>query len=524
MDDTFFRLQAAGLVHHRLNVLCSLGELGDCQRFSAFKSIGYPVLLALMSSATGFTDQATVLLGTMAGLATVSCVYLIMRMLDRSHIEGLGAALVLALLPMHVRYATVTMSEVLSVLTECLAVSGALLHVRTGRRSGAWLAAAAFALHVTFRVENPLALVPLAVVYAWGMRRYGVYPAPLPWLLAAVFLVPHFSDFGEFLYGGLPLTRRISLQSIPHNARYITYWIDGFHQPFLFTALALLGAAAVSRGAGPMGALVALWFASRVGLHVVHTFSGFVPRYMLPASVPFALLCGVGAHILSPSVAVVVAAVTLSGLAHLPFAYAPFYGIELEPGARSVLAAVHLALPLALLAGTSWRADGAYRRWLVAMGLAGIVLVNVLYPAVFTADGVPRNISGAYELEMNIIEQWRPLVGRECYIVCESPIETAYAWGRRVVIDQKGVIPEGDNVVPDAVPRLRTDITGLLADGECLYYYERVYSGTPRTAAMVHDSFRLERIAGEGVMSESADGPTDFKELALWRIVAPRGP
>jgi hypothetical protein len=222
--------------------------------------------------------------------------------------------------------------------------------------------------------------------------------------------------------------------------------------------------------------------------------------------------------------AVVVSAVALSGLAHLPFAYAPFYGLELEPAARSALAAVHLALPVALLAWASWRADGAYRRRLLVVGMVGAVLVTVLYPAVVTATGVPRPIREAYEMEMTVIDKWRPLVDRKCYMAYECPIETVYAWNRRVVIDPKGVVPEGDTVVPSADSRLRDDIAGLLADGECVYFYERVYTKTTRTATDVHDSFQLDRIAGHAVTSERPDGPTDFRELALWRIVAPRRP
>ena len=522
MDDTYFRLQAAGLVHHKLNVLCSLGELGDCQRFGGFKSIGYPILLALMSVIAGFTAHATILLGTVAAIATVGCVYLIMRMLDRGHIEALTAALVLALLPMLVRYATVTMSEVLSVLTECLAVTGAILHVRTGRRSGAWLAAAAFALHVTLRVENPLAVIPLAVVYVWGIRRYGVYPSPLPWLVVAALLIPHFIDYGEFTYAGVPLTARISPTAIPRNVRYVTYWLDGFHQSYFFTALALLGIVALVRGTGPLGALAALWFASRVGLHLVHTFGGFVPRYMLPASVPFALLCGAGAPFLSSSFTVTGTAIVLSGLAHLPFAYAPFYGLELESGVRSTFTVIHLALPLALLAWTVWRGNGTERRHTVVAGMAGAVLVTVLYPAVITADGIPSPLRETYAMEVSIIDQWKPLVGRECFIMYETSIETGYFWDRRVVVDSKGVVGEGNTAVPGAVARHRDDIVGLLADGRCVYFYERLYTETPRTAAMVHDSFQLERIAGHSVAGGRPDGPTDFRELALWRIVGLR--
>ena len=525
MDDTFFRDQAEGLVHHHLNVICALGEMGDCQRFGGFKSIGYPLILSLASVLLGFSDVAARLIGVVGGTATVACVYLLMRQLDRDHHEAFVAALVLALLPMHVRFASVTLAEVPSVLTECLAVLAAVIHVRTGRSASGWLAASCLALHVTIRVENPLAIVPLLVVYWWGWGHVRARPSPLPWLVALVLVVPHFADIGGTTYGDQPISTRMNPLSIATNYHYIEYWFNGYFTPFLFTALALLGCIAMWRMSPPFARLVTTWWGVRLALHLFHTFAAFVPRYMLPLSVPFAMACGAGARWLSLPTGFAVAAVLLSGTAHLPFAYAPVFGLELPAGTRSLLYALHLTIPVATLMCAAWLVRGRERTVLFATIAAGILLIPILYPAVTVTDGAGRLVRQAISLEERTIEGWEHLVGRECYMVILAPGHTRSVWGRRIVADSRGKSGESPQHVPNMDVELREDVASLLAKGHCVYLYEQEWEEgqEPSTSLMMHGSFRLVPIEHLTAPREFVGEMTVFKGLALYRVVAPRG-
>jgi hypothetical protein len=524
MDDTFFRDQAEGLVHHHLNVICALGEMGDCQRFGGFKSIGYPLILSLAYVLLGFSDVAARLIGVVGGTATVACVYLLMRQLDRDHDEALVAALVLALLPMHVRFASVTLAEVPSVLTECLAVLAAVVHVRTGRSALGWLAASSLALHVTVRVENPLAIVPMLVVYWWGREHVRTRPSPLPWLVALVLVVPHFADLGVTTYGDQPISTRMDPMSITANFHYVEYWFNGYFNPYLFTALALLGCIAMWCLPPPFARLVAAWWGVRLALHLLHTFGAFVPRYMLPLSVPFAMACGAGARGRSLAAGSVVAAVLLSGAAHLPFAYAPVFGLELPAGTRSLLYALHLAIPMGILMCAAWMARGRERAVLFATIAAGALLVPTLYPAVTVTDGAGRLMREAISLEGRTIEEWEHLVGRECYMVVIAPGHTRSAWGRRIVADSRGKSGESPRSVLNVDAELREDVASLLAKDHCVYLYEQVWEkgNEPSTSLMMHGSFRLETIEYLTAPMEFAGEMTVFKGLALYRVSSPR--
>lgn len=527
MEEGFFLDQADGLVHHQLNAICStgsmgqrllfdlyypLGERGVCQQFATYFPVGYPMVLSLASVLLGFSTVAARAVGVLGGTATVACVYMLAYLLTKDRRSALVAGLVLALLPMHVRFGAKGLSEVLSILTEVLAVLAAVLHLRTGRRAPAWLAAASLALHITIKNENLLALVPLFVVYWWGRRR----PPLLPWLLALALVTPHLADWGETRFGQETSTTILDFGSVHRNVWYVTYWFDGYFQPWLFTALAVMGGICLLRIPAPGGLLVACWIVARLTLYLLTTLPAFTPRYMLGLSVPFALVCGVGALALPGSLFHLEAAVVLSGLAHLPFAYGPMFGHELPGDTRSMLSTLHLALPLLTLIWVAWCAEGAWRRRLTALALAGAVVITVLYPSVAPGDDIPRPIREAVALEESTFDGWERMVGGGCYVVGPQAMRTRTLWGRHPVVPGTQPALEGTEA------GLRSDVASLLAREECVYLYDNSRGSDPGAVAM-REGFELTLLDRVIVPPELVEAAGDVREHALYRVSPSRG-
>jgi len=510
LDEWYPVGQAEGLVHHRLNAFCVRGRMGDCQQFATFDGIGYPLVLGLTSSILGFTELAARTVGVLGGTLTIALVYLLVRILFRDHQSALWAALILALLPMHLRYGATTRLVVLSVLTECLTVLGAALHVRTGRSSAAWLTAASLAFHMTVRKENPLVLVPLMMVYWWG-RRKGVRYSPVPWIVALVLLTPYVAGWFEMSMGYNDVTDRLGTSSLARNLDYVLYWFNGYFTPFLFTALAALGMVALAGRSSTLTLLVTFWWSARLVVFLLHDFMFFVPRYMIGLSVPFAIACGLGARTLTCSQRSIATAILLSGLAYLPFAYGDMFGLQLDAGARAILYAIHLLLPVAFLLWAAGRAGGRERRLLAALATIGAILIVLLYPRVAVGDGIPPDVRDYLALEERTVARWRNGVEPSCHVVASVPVRAEHLWGRRMVH------VESFFLLPTTGEELVRVVIALVDRGECVYLYDSQGTANARDA-LAGSSLSLERIDTVPISLKWVEAFGASTELALYRV------
>ncbi len=509
-DELFYHEQSTVLAQHHINAFCTLGMSGDCQRFDTFFPIGYPLILSLTSTLFGFSDLAARVVGVVGGVLTVGCVYLLVTLVGRDRRVALVAALVIALLPMHVRYAVTTRSEVSSILLETLAVLAAIVHVRTRRAALGWLSAACTAFLLTMRVESVLIIVPLIVVY----RRWSDYPRPslTPWIVALVLIAPTYMSWSELHFGYQGISQRLDLSQVVGNVSYVFYWFDGFHQPFLFTALAMMGCVVMWRLPSPYGTLAASWWVVRLFVYLLQTSETFIPRYMLLLSAPFAMACGAGARALAPRSHVLIGAIILSGAFHLPFAYDTWYGFELPEAMGRSLGVLHLVLPLTVLLWALWRVGEGGRRLLVVVTISCIVLVPCLYKTITTNDGVHRPIRETLAWEARIIDGWRTLVGPECYILAVESIRPQHMWRRRVIVV---------DTEPKRFPRelmaatIRKDVRALLDKGSCVYLYGSDRDRNILTPAL-DSSFKIVPI--QRVTAPGGEMSALFTDLQLSRI------
>jgi hypothetical protein len=411
---------------------------------------------------------------------------------------------------MHLRYGVTTRLVVLSVLTECLAVLGAALHVRTGRSSAGWLAAASLAFHVTVRKENPLALVPLMIVY-WLSGRKGVRPSPVPWIVALVLLTPYVAGWFEMSMGYIDVTDRLGTSSLRRNLDYVLYWFNGYFTPVLFTALAVLGIIAFAVRSGPLVLLVTLWWSARLVVFLIHDFMFFVPRYMIGLSVPFAIACGLGARSLTCSQRSIATAILLTGLTYLPFAYGDMFGLQLDAGMRAILYAAHLVLPMIFLLWAAGRAGGRERRLLAVLAAGGAVLIVLLYPRVTVGDGIPPGVRDYLALEERTVARWREGVEPSCHVVASVPVRAEHLWGRRMVH------VESFFLLPTTGEELVRDVTALVDRGECVYLYDSQGTANARDA-LTRSHLDLEQIDSVPLSLTWVEGFGASTQLALFRV------
>ncbi len=535
MSEGFFTDQAEGMLIYRLNGFCSTGEMIEgrlpfslflpldersiCQQYAVFYPSGYPFVLAIFSSLLGIGTTVPRVLGVLGGTLTVALTYLLARALSRDDRVALSAALVLALLPMHVRFSVKALSEVSSVLLEVLAVLAAVVHVRSQRPALGWLAASALGFHIAVRRENPVAALPVLLIYLWG-RRKGFKPSVLPWLVALALLVPYAMEWQELTFGYMDISRRMSPTYVLHNLNYVSYWLDGYFQPFLFTALAVLGVAARYRTPSPFVALAALWFVARMTPYLFHepftTATPVIHRYMINAMVPYALLAGAGSRALCRSRGHLIAVLVLSGLAHLPFAYGPLFGGELGESTRATLRTVHLALPVLVLGWAAMFGGARYPRQLGALAVLGLVLVTVLYPLADPVDDLSAPIRDAIELETRTASDWRSLVSDGCYVVAAQPMRSRTLWGRHPLV------PGSDPGLSGIEDTMDGDVRTLLGRGECVYLYD-TSQGTAKTSLVMRQDFALEPLARVPVPPVLAKAVGDVHEHTLYRVSPPRG-
>ena len=155
---------------------------------------GFPLHVAAVALLSGWTT-APFFISPVAALLCLELVYLIARELQLSRLGSVAAAVLVALCPFFVFQALQPMSDVVGMLW-CLAALAAAL--RTRRGSGAWAAAAGFAVGVAVLVRpaNLVVVLP-AVLLSLKWRRWN----PVRFLAGALPPVLVLAFYDTAVYG-----------------------------------------------------------------------------------------------------------------------------------------------------------------------------------------------------------------------------------------------------------------------------------------------------------------------------------
>lgn len=269
--------------------LCTMGRLGECYRTAPSPlPVGWPVLIALSDSLVGGGSGPSLSLA--AALASLPFLFLAGLLAGLPPIHALVPPTLLALLPLHVRYATTTSYEPVSILLLTIAMCGALVHGRWRRPMA--LASACFATTLALAVSPAAAMALPAIAIAARPRLRDLMLAVL--VLGTAVLPSYLSH--ELSWSGSSLGEMFGTTGEDVLRSLWFWWGTGHHTP-LVTLLALCGAVALVKQDRHTALAFLAWFLVAASAFTLHRFpltDCNQDRHMLLAYPPLLVLAGAG--------------------------------------------------------------------------------------------------------------------------------------------------------------------------------------------------------------------------------------
>ncbi len=340
--------------------LCNYGE--PCKEYAFMKwPNGYPFLLAIsyvffgISEGTGF--GVVLLLGSLS----VFLVFLLAYNLSKNEKVALLAALILALVPVHIMWSATAASEPVLVFFSLLAILFFSLAVNANSLRLYALAAVTLAYSMQIKTEGVM-LLPVAALFVILfdknlLKRLSSYRFCALWAILLILVAPFLTHvYYAFLYdqfgsSGEKFGIEHALKNVPENAGF---WISGYptiEHPLLFTLFALLGITHLAKREKRIMIFLGLWFLLFFALYSFF-YAGSVRfgvdvRYALNGYVPFTILAAFGSAVAAKalarsadfigkkSFAAIAAVMLLSFLFYVPSIATPANKIEEARQART---------------------------------------------------------------------------------------------------------------------------------------------------------------------------------------------
>ncbi len=293
------------LLDHR-GAICAQGSAAQCiLRWPMSDSAGYPMLVAMATGAIGpFGGGEWVSLAL--SVLTVPLLFVVGLYVLRDEDAAAASAVLLSLLPLHVRYATTRSSDVTSLFFVALVFALLGAYRVTRSRRAFWAGVLALTYAGTVRPENLLLLAPVLLFLSLGPSRKAAAIVIVPLVVTLLAAPSLLAKTGRVSFGGF------NGQNIDIQARW---WVgEAHHSPVIFL-MALAGLASI-KGTGRR-LLFITWFMVFVALFTVQNLylgEGDQDRHMLPSYLPFLLLAGMGGVEIArryPALAVALCAVLL---------------------------------------------------------------------------------------------------------------------------------------------------------------------------------------------------------------------
>ena len=280
------------LLQHRA-FICNWNGPGGClvPARPCSNKVGYSVLLAGAFSLFGTSDSVAMMLTLVLSLASVALAWLLAAIIaPESRTAPLAAAVILATLPLHVRYASSAATDSVSLFFGGLTVLVAIAAGRCSAKRCLYLVATALIVAVSIRYENILLILPVMVVF--GRRTPDLGPFAVGLVISFLLILSWASNLD--VTGSTPLSIEPSVvaKSVRSSVRL---WASGSHHPMLLIALALLALWRPPRAR--IRTLLIVWFVPFILLYTVHDWpldQWNMDRHMLQAYFPFVLLAAAG--------------------------------------------------------------------------------------------------------------------------------------------------------------------------------------------------------------------------------------
>jgi len=298
--------------------LCDYGNATSCFRCEMMKwPAGHPFVFAVMFKLFGVSETLAFHFASLLGALSCVIIFLLAYLLSGNEKLSLYAALILALIPIHILWSSTVAAEPTLLFFTILAACFILLHRRMG--SAASFATAVLSVVLALYVKSEAMVFLLPSLAAFALFTNPAEDLAKPKNLAAIavamlLLFPcalHFSYASKFESWGAR-GEKISLKYLaPNLAENTKFWLGYEHwnkgvwqgkqlyHPLAFTVLAMLGGFyLLKRNRIRIFALLFLWFFSFFVLYLFF-YAGSVTygvdvRYVLSQLPPFSLLAAFG--------------------------------------------------------------------------------------------------------------------------------------------------------------------------------------------------------------------------------------
>ncbi len=269
--------------------LCTMGRLGECYRTAPSPlPVGWPMLIALSDSLMGAGSGPS--LSFAAALASLPFLFLAGLLAGLPPVHALVPPTLLAILPLHVRYATTASYEPISILLLTIAMCGALVHGRWRRPMALVSASFASALALTVSPAAAMALPAIAIA-----ARPRLRDLMLALLVLGTAILPSYLSH-ELSWSGSSLGEMFSTggEDVP---KAMWFWYGTAHHSPLVTLLAICGAVTLAKRDRSTTLAFLAWFmvaATAFTLHRIPLTDCNQDRHMLLAYPPMLILAGAG--------------------------------------------------------------------------------------------------------------------------------------------------------------------------------------------------------------------------------------
>jgi 4-amino-4-deoxy-L-arabinose transferase-like glycosyltransferase len=287
------------------NCLCNYGDASGCRECIIMKwPVGHPFVIAVAFFFFGISEAVGYNLVILLGSLTTVVVFLLGYLLFKRDRAALYAALLFALVPVHIMWSASTASEPTLVFFTALAVFFILAAFAVENWKMDLLAFAAFAYAVQIKSDAVVMLllfpVALLLLYKNRLKKLRDFKFLLSFVLFLALVTPYLiHTYYSFLtesWGseGQKFAVEYAKKNIPENA---WFWINGYkniEHPFLITAFAVVAAVYLLFASKRIALFLIFWFGMffvlygffyagsvRYGSDVRYALSGYTPLVLL---------------------------------------------------------------------------------------------------------------------------------------------------------------------------------------------------------------------------------------------------
>jgi hypothetical protein len=312
-EDIYVELGQDILVRGK-GALCNYGVGAVCNEYDLMKwPNGYPFLLSVTFMFTGIVEAAAFNLTVILGTTTVALSFIAAYYLTKNERTALFAALLLALLPLHVMWSGTTAAEPIMAFFGMLAACCFLYSFEEQDLKSKLLAFSVLAYAVQIKSEG-LIFLPVFGLMVLLMDRDFFKTIKdrkvlAVWCMMFILITPYLTHmkhaFDNDNWGandGDKMGLSFFFTNLPINAGFFVNGYRTLEHPFIFTALAAIGGAYMLVKNPRAGAFLAAWFFGYFLLYCSFyagsVLYGVDVRYMLNCYMPFVLMGAVGATII----------------------------------------------------------------------------------------------------------------------------------------------------------------------------------------------------------------------------------